>query len=241
MRLAPCSDSLSLRLRTLEFLTLPHTITRRLIFQEARRHMIAHAPTACKYAVSGLFHSPSGVLFTFPSRYCFTIGRQMCLALDRGRPGFIRNFTCSALLGCSTKSDFYFIYRAFTFYGSFSQHDSIIDIFCDSLEQLHLFFVESRDTMCTTLAGLTCRWFRLRPFRSPLLGVSLTISFPPVTEMFHFTGLPSLRTHELPHEGFPIQRSVDQRMLAPSHSFSQLATSFVGIWRQGIPRVLFVP
>ena len=27
------------------------------------------APTPCKYTVSGLFHSPLGVLFTFPSRY----------------------------------------------------------------------------------------------------------------------------------------------------------------------------
>ena len=100
MRLSPYSDSVSLRLQPSEALTLPHTITRRLIFQEARRHSITTAPTACRHAVSGLFHSPPGVLFTFPSRYCFSVGRQMYLALDRGRPGFIRNFTCSALLGC---------------------------------------------------------------------------------------------------------------------------------------------
>ena len=35
---APYSDSVSLRLRTLESLTSPQTITRRLIFQEAHRH-----------------------------------------------------------------------------------------------------------------------------------------------------------------------------------------------------------
>jgi hypothetical protein len=35
-----------------------------------------------------LFHSPPGVLFTFPSRYLFTIGRQEYLALDGGPPGF---------------------------------------------------------------------------------------------------------------------------------------------------------
>ena len=181
------------------------------------------------------------MLFTFPSRYCFTIGRQMCLALDRGRPGFIRNFTCSALLGCLLKSPIYFIYGAFTLYGSFSQHDSIINRICNSLEALQRLLNRSRNTKCTTPAGLTCSWFRLRPFRSPLLGVSLTISFPPVTEMFHFSGLPSLRTHGLLHVGFPIQTSADQRTLAPPRSFSQLATSFFGIWRQGIPRVPFVP
>src|SRR5919197_5272517 len=35
-----------------------------------------------------LFHSPPGVLFTFPSRYSFTIGRLRYLALDNGLPGF---------------------------------------------------------------------------------------------------------------------------------------------------------
>ena len=36
----------------------------------------APAPTPCKYTVSGLFHSPLGVLFTFPSRYLSAIGHQ---------------------------------------------------------------------------------------------------------------------------------------------------------------------
>ena len=103
MRLAHCSDSLSLQLRTLlKSLTSPHIITRRLIFQEAHRHVL-HASIACRHAVSGLFHSPPGVLFTFPSRYCFTIGHSTYLALDRGRPRFGRNFTCSALLGIQSR------------------------------------------------------------------------------------------------------------------------------------------
>ena len=57
------------------------------------------APIDCRHTGSGLFHSPPGVLFTFPSRYWFAIGRQQYLALDHGRPGFNRNFTCSGLLG----------------------------------------------------------------------------------------------------------------------------------------------
>ena len=39
-----------------------------------------------------LFHSPLGVLFTFPSRYLFTIGQQVVLSLGRWSsqipPGF---------------------------------------------------------------------------------------------------------------------------------------------------------
>lgn len=157
------------------------------------------------------------MLFTFPSRYCFTIGRQMCLALDRGRPGFIRNFTCSALLGCLLKSPIYFIYGAFTLYGSFSQHDSIINRICNSLEALQRLLNRSRNTKCTTPAGLTCSWFRLRPFRSPLLGVSLTISFPPVTEMFHFSRFASqhyvfMLRYCINAVGFPIRISVDNNV-----------------------------
>ena len=33
-----------------------------------------------------LFHSPSGVLFAFPSRYWFTIDRKTYLALERWSP-----------------------------------------------------------------------------------------------------------------------------------------------------------
>ena len=56
------------------------------------------APTACRPAVSGLFHSPSGVLFTFPSRYLFAIGRQGYLALEGGPPCFPRDSTCPVVL-----------------------------------------------------------------------------------------------------------------------------------------------
>ena len=55
-------------------------------------------PTACKSTVSGLFHSPPGVLFTFPSRYWFTIGGQGYLALEGGPPRFPQDFTCPVVL-----------------------------------------------------------------------------------------------------------------------------------------------
>ena len=40
----------------------------------------------------------------------------------------------------------------------------------------------------TTPASITC-WFRLFPLRSPLLGESPLISFPPATKMFQLAGL----------------------------------------------------
>jgi hypothetical protein len=70
-------------------LTSPHTITRRLILQKARSHItneasLVHAPTACRHTVSGTISRPlTGALFTFPSRYSFTIGHQEVFRLTR--------------------------------------------------------------------------------------------------------------------------------------------------------------
>ena len=40
--------------------------------------------------------------------------------------------------------------------------------------------------------------------------------------------------------GFPIRKSPDHRIFAPPRSLSQLVTSFVGSWCQGIPLALFI-
>ena len=59
MPLSPLSDSVSLRLRDSYPLTSRHMATRRLILQKARRHMLTHAPTACRSTVSGSLSLPS--------------------------------------------------------------------------------------------------------------------------------------------------------------------------------------
>jgi hypothetical protein len=83
----------------------------------------------------------------------------------------------------------------------------------------------------------------LLPFRSPLLGESLLMSFPPATEMFQFTGFAS-RSYEFRPgsplgRGCPIRTSADQRSLASPRGFSQRATSFIASWCQGIHRTPF--
>jgi hypothetical protein len=50
----------------------------------------------------GLFHSPSGVLFTFPSRYSALSVTSSYLALEDGPPRFNRDFSCPGLLGYSS-------------------------------------------------------------------------------------------------------------------------------------------
>ena len=85
----------------LQTLNLPANVTRRFILQKARRHPVPR-DIGLRLLVGDwfqvLFHSPPGVLFTFPSRYWFTIGHHRYLALDGGPPDFPRNFTCSVVL-----------------------------------------------------------------------------------------------------------------------------------------------
>src|SRR5665648_919418 len=47
-----------------------------------------------------LFHSPSGVLFTFPSRYYTLSVTRLYLALGGGPPCFPPGFTCPVVLWC---------------------------------------------------------------------------------------------------------------------------------------------
>src|SRR6056297_3499094 len=67
--------------------------------QKARRHPSRGLrPLVCiRFQV--LFHSPSGVLFTFPSRYSSLSVTDSYLALEDGPPRFDRDFTCPDLLG----------------------------------------------------------------------------------------------------------------------------------------------
>lgn len=63
-----------------------------------------------------LFHSPPGVLFTFPSRYLSLWVIRSYLALGDGPPAFPRNFSCSMVLfnrWLAHNAD----YRAFTSFG----------------------------------------------------------------------------------------------------------------------------
>jgi hypothetical protein len=62
-------------------------LTRRLILQKARRHPPPSQAKRLRRIVSRrfqvLFHSPPGVLFTFPSRYSSAIGHQEVFRLTR--------------------------------------------------------------------------------------------------------------------------------------------------------------
>ena len=94
---APCSDSVSLRLRDFHPLTSLHVMTRRLILQKARRHPSGLRPLAGPW-FQVLFHSPPGVLFTFPSRYYALSVAAEYLALEGGPPCFRQDSSCPVVL-----------------------------------------------------------------------------------------------------------------------------------------------
>jgi hypothetical protein len=79
-------------------LSLQQQITRWIVLQKARRHSIKLLRLLVRTQFQDLFHSPSGVLLTFPSRYLFTIDRKIYLALEGGPSRFNQGFTCPDLL-----------------------------------------------------------------------------------------------------------------------------------------------
>ena len=109
-----------------------------------------------------LFHSPSGVLFTFPSRYSSLSVTSSYLALEDGPPRFRRGFTCPALLGYLNTHVIRFRIRDFHPL-RFAFPDAFFYPF-QSLTEAPQPPAEAR--------------FGLFPFRSPLLRESLLISLP---------------------------------------------------------------
>src|SRR5690554_4339642 len=101
----------------LKCLTLPHTITRWPVLQKVRGYSFNELPLLVGIGFQVLFHSPPGVLFTFPSRYFFTIGHQVVFSLGRWSSllptGFhVSHGTLDHNLGFMS-----FAYRTFTFCG----------------------------------------------------------------------------------------------------------------------------
>ena len=88
--------------------------------------------------------------------------------------------------------------------------------------------------------------FGLFRFRSPLLTESHSLSFPPLTEMFHFSGcrstwtMNSSRSHWVHQWGFPIRKSPGQSLFPTLRGLSQVTASFIASQHQGIHLVPLV-
>ena len=74
-----------------------------------------------------LFHSPPGVLFNFPSRYCFTIGHQVVFSLTRWSSLIPTRFLVSCRTLDSTSPFIHFAYETFTPFGMLFQNISAMN------------------------------------------------------------------------------------------------------------------
>ena len=84
----------------LQFLTLLHNVTRRSVLQKVRDRALLALSLLVNTGFQVLFHSPPGVLFTFPSRYYALSVTNSYLGLGGGPPGFPPDFSCPAVLWC---------------------------------------------------------------------------------------------------------------------------------------------
>jgi hypothetical protein len=194
-----------------------------------------------------LFHSPPGVLFTFPSRYWFTIGRQGVLSLRGWAPRIHTGFHVPR----ATREHHAEAGRL--------SPTGLLPSAADLSMYLRLtagFVTPSRDHRPVNVGPTTPaqkrRWaitlcgFRLVPVRSPLLRESWLLSLPRPTEMFQFGRFPPQAlcvqtwvTGHDPGRVSPFGHLRINSLLTDPRSFSQSHASFIGSWRLGIHRKPF--
>ncbi len=204
-------------------------------------------PTACRHTVSGTISLPSqGCFSPFPHGTGSLSVAGTYLALGDGPPGFPQGSTCPAVLRNQTREPHPFRLRGLHPVSPTIPDRSARNSVYHSPASSQRRHVRPCNTVDTTLASLAYRRFRLFPLRSPLLGESRLLSVPPGTEMVHFPGLAAppyvfrWRDRGLPSMGCPIRKSPGQSLFAAHRSLSQLTTSFIDTWHQGIHRTPLV-
>ena len=164
-----------------------------------------------------LFHSPPGVLFTFPSRYYFTIGHQGVFSLGRWSSRLPTKFLVSrGTLDAEPVQylfhlqDYHFLRWCFPALFGYKYH-----ILCSVLNP-------------------NLRWFGLFPVRSPLLRKSnIFFLLLRLLRCFSSPGLSSIsyvftnRYLRSTQVGSPIRISLDQSLFAAPQSISVLIPSFI--------------
>jgi len=178
---------------------LPQTLTRRLIKQKARHHPRRGSDTLSAHGFRIYFTPLTAVLFTFPSRYLFTIGRQRVFSLTPWSAWIHAAFHVCRVTQELPRGARAVGYGSLTLWGA-------------GFHPLHLAVALSRWGP-TTPGEIPPVWALPLSFATTD-GID-SLSFPPVTEMFHFTGygLPAsilfkagdggISPHGLPHSEIP--------------------------------------
>ena len=140
------------------------SVTRRTVLQKVRGCTFKVLPQFVNTGFQVLFHSPPGVLFTFPSQYYSLSVTKEYLALRGGPRAFPQGSSCLVVLWILLS---YFRFRIHGFHIlwlNFPDHSSI-----------------NRNNVCSPNPEVHALRFGLIPFRSPLLWKSMFLSLPPAT------------------------------------------------------------
>lgn len=179
-----------------------------------------------------LFHSPSGVLFTFPSRYSFTIGHQLVFSLTPWSGQIPTEFHVLRGTWDSNyhKTSTFRIPGFHLLWPSFPERSATLNFMTQDLYILKNYV--PLPSHCNA-HRLTQRKFRLFPFRSPLLRESLRFLFLTVLRCFSSRRLPPCPmysdkdTEDLPQWVSPFGNlRIKARLTAP-RSLQQSSTSFI--------------
>ena len=165
-----------------------------------------------------------GVLFTFPSRYLYTIGLTVVLSLGgwcrQIRTGFLRPRPTQD--ADSVRA--HFAYGALTLCGGPFQAASAMR---------H----SSLSSVLQPRAGLDPRGLGWSPFARRYSGSNCCSPFLRLLRCFSSAGWPPLKGyHASCVVGCPIRTPADRRLLASPRGFSQPAASFLASVSPGIPR-----
>ena len=137
-----------------------------------------------------LFHSPPGVLFTFPSRYLSAIGHQGVFRLNGWSRQIHTEFQGFRVTWDDARKPVPYVYGPITLYGAAFQPTSTSTLVSYFLHARQYMMSSPTTPRLQPLPGITQTWFGLIRFRSPLLSESLLFSLPTGTEMFHFPAFP---------------------------------------------------
>ena len=148
----------------LNSLTLPVSVTRRTVLQKVRGCTFKVLPQFVNTGFQVLFHSPPGVLFTFPSQYYSLSVTKEYLALRGGPRAFPQGSSCLVVLWILLSYSRFRIHGFHILWLNFPDHSSI-----------------NCNNVCSPNPEVHALRFGLFPFRSPLLWKSMFLSLPPAT------------------------------------------------------------
>ena len=189
-----------------------------------------------------LFHSGPPVLFTFPSRYWFTIGHRLVFSLGRWSSQIPTGFLVSRGTRVSCKKIHTFRVPDYhRLWSAFPCRSAIYEL-CNFPRTLQCPYARSHNPSYATRAGLHiqglgCSRFARRYYENRFYFLFLKVlrcfSSPrsPRTPMYSVHDIPLLNGM-----GCPIRKSPDQSLLAAPRSLSQLSASFFAYRCQGIRR-----